>query len=137
MPGYGVSKQTHRISLKPFDGSDEWVDIRASRSGGAASRIAMAALAVTGIDPSGTPIISVREGTNPLFAMRQAQFEESIVAWSLKADEADSGMMPIDAETFENVLAGDVAEWLDGEITRYYQQRRTPAAALGESSGSS
>jgi len=135
MPGYGVGSATHRILLADYDGSDNWVDIRAGRSSGAASRVQFAGMRITGVTATGTPILDVRE--DPLVLMRRQLFVESIVGWSLRADEADEAPMPLTPDVFVEVLDGDVGEWLDGQITSYYARRRLGDDAQGESTGSS
>ncbi len=133
MPGYGASSRPHRISLAGYDGSDNWVDIREGRSSAAAARVNAAAVRMTGVSADGTPSIGAELN---LAAMRLQLFRESILAWSLTRDEADTEPMPLNDTSFEQ-LDGDVATWLDGEITAYYARRRRTPEQLGNSAGPS
>ncbi len=135
MPSYGVKKARHRIEFKEFDGSDNWCDILAGRSSGAATRVQFAGVKIVGLSPSGEPQFAVRE--NPLMDMRAALFEESILEWTLKADEADSAPMSLTRDTFLEVLDGAVGDWLDAQITTYYQNRKLSEADTKNSSGQS
>lgn len=134
MPGYAASRATHRISLKPFNDSDDWVDIYAGRTSGADTRVQSAVMELAGTDATGRPIISARVHLDD---MRSQLFVESIVAWSLKADDADDGPMPLNRTVFDTVLGDRVAAWLDGEISRYYANRRLSEEQQGNSSGNS
>ncbi|SRR5579885_398876 len=133
MPSYTTSARRHRISLKEFDGSDNWVDIREGRSSRAAARINSAGIELTGLSLDGRPNISTKFDLNE---MRVALFEESIVAWSLTGEEAATGALPLDRHTFEQ-LDSDVAAYLDAEITRYYAGRRFSEQAIKNSNGNS
>ena len=132
---YGVSRDgPHRIDLKAFDGSDNYVLIRAGRSSGAATRVASAAMRLSGVLSDGTPQLSTQiDMTN----MRTVLFQESITEWSLKASDDDTSPMPLNINTFENVLDSQVASWLDGEITRYYATRVATGGVTGERNGTS
>jgi hypothetical protein len=61
MPGYGANRATHRIELKAFDGSKNWVDIKAGRSSGASTRVNFAGMKITGLTEDGRPIVAVRD----------------------------------------------------------------------------
>ena len=135
MPGYGAGKAKHRIELKEYNGSADWVDIKEGRSSAAATRVQFAGMQIVGVTASGDPILDVR--ADPLLKMRTALFVESIVAWSLRYDESDAETMPLDAETFTEVLDGDVADWLDKTITTYYKARLIPATEGPNSNGAS
>ena len=130
MPGYGShpGAAPHRIDLAPFDGSDNWVDIRPSRTSGAATRVQSALLEIGGVAADGTAQLTTRAN---LTEARLVLFEGSILAWSLKADDADAEPMPLTRTVFADVLDGDVGNFLDGEITRYYARRRLSPEAAG------
>lgn len=125
--GYGASRARHRISLKEFDGSDNWVDIYAQRTSGAAARLASVSFVITGVNGDGTPVIRAAEDF--LAQMRSQLFRDSIVEWSLKADDDDPSPMPLTVATFELLLGEQVGNWLDQTITAYYRDQALSEAA--------
>lgn len=115
--GYGINRGVHRISLEPFDGSGNWVDIRATRSYGAMRRLQGSGLRYK-VGAGNTQEIDYDfEGA------AIALMATSIVAWSLKADEGDAEPMPVNEETFRERLDASVGEWLAGEIDAYYKPK--------------
>lgn len=116
--GYGVRQGTHRIELSEFDGSGNWVDIKAGRSYGDSLRQTKAGLQVRfgKRDQEGAVDFD-------MMASRLALFEQSIVAWSLRADEGDAEPMPLTRETYTERLSEDVGEWLAEQIQGYYDAR--------------
>lgn len=123
----------HRLTLREFDGTDDWVEIRAGRSSRAAARINSAGVEIGGLTADGRPLLSAKFDLNE---MRSVLFEESIVAWSFRGDDGASGPLPVERYTFE-ALDGPLGAWLDAEITRYYSQRRLPDDAAKNSNGNS
>lgn len=131
MPGYGyaATRGTHRISLEPFNGSDDWVDIVAGRSSAAAARVQSAGMALTGVAADGTPRVSA---TLDIGAMRLASFREFILAWSLRASPEDEEPMPLSDAAFQQ-LDAEFGAWLDTQITVYYAQRKLSEERLKNS----
>lgn len=133
--GYRASKAAHRIYLAEFDGSDNWVDVREGRSSAAAERYRTAGMHVTGIDiNSGT--VYIGQGGLDLAARRNILFQQAILAWSLKAEDGDDEVMPLRAETYDQ-LPDQFAEWLEQRILAYYAARRLTEEQVGNSNGSS
>lgn len=117
--GYGVRQGTHRIELSEFDGSGNWVDIKAGRSYGDRLRQTKAGLQFK---------LATKRGSETavdfdMMASRIALFEQSIVAWSLRADEGDAEPMALTRETYTERLSEEVGEWLANEIQGYYDAR--------------
>lgn len=116
--GYGVQTGTHRIELVDFDGSDNWVDIRAARSYGAAQRQKAAGLRMKIGDKGKNSEVDFDFAASNL-----VMFKESIVAWSLKRSETDADPMPLTEETFREGLGETIGEWLAEEMQAYYSAR--------------
>lgn len=116
--GYRAGLGTHRIYLKDFDGSENWVDIRASRTYGQRLRTASAAVRVQMPTQPGEQ----SRAEVDLYGLRIGLLEQSIVAWSLKADDADPEPMPLTRESFAS-LDEALGEWLAEQIESYYDSR--------------
>lgn len=137
--GYGSSTvETHRINLREFDGSDNWVEIKARRS-----PADVEACRVAGIKP-GVPMESINGVVRvtgftveqfDFLATRAMRFRRHIVAWSLKLRDEDPEPMPLTDDVFRNVLDDDVSEWLSGEIEKYYESRKPTRDFLSTSNG--
>jgi hypothetical protein len=132
MGGYRASTATHRIELTEFDGSDNWVDIKAARSSGDATRLLQSAAHITGIDGMNRPLFD----TIDLGKLHSGLFQSSIVAWSLKGDDGDAEPMALTPANFDG-LDELVGNWLAHQIQTYYQNRRFSEEQLKNSNGSS
>lgn len=136
MPGYAASRETHRIYLRELNGSEDYVDIKAGLSAGARTRTQFAAFRIVGLKADNTPMVDLT--AQPFVDMRRALFVEAIVSWSLKANEGDAEPMELSPETYIEVLDGAVGDWLDTQITAYYNQRQiTPDTAKNSNGNSS
>lgn len=130
--GYGVRQGTHRIDLTGYDGSANWVDIKAGRSYGDRLTQTNAGLQVQlGDRRRGTPSAASFD----MAASRLVLFEQSIVAWSLRADEGDAEPMPLTRTTFADRLGEEIGEWLANEIQAYYDARLLTEDAAKNSNG--
>jgi hypothetical protein len=127
--GYGVNGSTHRIELKEFDGSDNWVDIKSEMSNATRTRIKEAAVTLAGVNGD---LSLVFNATVNLTETRIRLFEGTIVDWSLKASDDDPMPMPRNRTTYTDVLTGDVADFLDGAISAYYEARKLKPEAASD-----
>ncbi len=116
--GYRAATAAHRILLKELDGSDNWVDIREGRSYGMMMDGLARAGLVTGISAYGTP----QYASIDLKSAALALLEQSVLAWSLRAEDSDAEPMPLERESYEN-LPEQVAVFLNQRIQAHYQTR--------------
>lgn len=136
--GYGSKAEvTHRIRLADYDGSDEWVDIKARRSIADKEAESFAGVKLSGGKVSLTGDMTADVSDFDFAAVRVVRFQRSIVAWSLKADDADPAPMPLTEDTFRNVLDAELTEWLSDAILRYYEARTLGKASASRLNGSS
>ena len=119
--------ETVRISLREFDGSDDWVDVRAALS--YRDHIELRAMAVSGA-------VQTAEGMHLQIDTGRAQLEllcRAIVGWSLRASEHDPAPLPVTRELIER-LDPALGDWLAQRIDRLYEASR-PNSQQGSSPG--
>jgi len=118
--------ETVRISLREFDGSDDWVEVRAALS--YRDSIELRAMAVSGA-------IQTPDGVQLQIDTGRAQLEllcRAIVGWSLRASEHDPAPLPVTRELIER-LDQSLGDWLAQRIDQLYQGTR-PNSQPGSSS---
>lgn len=126
--GYRARKDaTHRISLGPFDGSDNWVDIKAVRSYG--DRLKASGAAAMAAASSGGGALAVME-------QRMVLFETCLVAWSLRAEDGDPQVMALTREAFTD-LPEHVGDYIATEMLAHYNRRELAEDDLKNSNGPS
>jgi hypothetical protein len=109
--------ETVRISLREFDGSDDWVDVRATLS--YRDHLELRSMAVSGA-------VQTAEGMHLQIDTGRAQLEllcRAIVAWSLRASEHDPAPLPVTRELIER-LDQSLGDWLAQRIDQLYQSAR-------------
>jgi len=119
--------ETVRISLREFDGSDDWVEVRAALS--YRDSIELRAMAVPGA-------IQTPDGVQLQIDTGRAQLEllcRAIVGWSLRASEHDPAPLPVTRELIER-LDPALGDWLAQRIDALYQDAR-PNSQPGSSPG--
>ena len=119
--------ETVRISLREFDGSDDWVEVRAALS--YRDSIELRAMAVSGA-------IQTPDGVQLQIDTGRAQLEllcRAIVGWSLRASERDPAPLPVTRELIER-LDPALGDWLAQRIDALYQDAR-PNSQPGSSPG--
>jgi hypothetical protein len=119
--------ETVRISLREFDGSDDWVEVRAALS--YRDSIELRAMAVSGA-------IQTPDGVQLQIDTGRAQLEllcRAIVGWSLRASEHDPAPLPVTRELIER-LDQSLGDWLAQRIDALYQDSR-PNSHQGSSPG--
>lgn len=131
MAGYGIRKATHTISLKPFDGSDNYVVIRGGRSYKQRLELSSSGFEVSSIDENGTPKINF-----DVSKARIALFKSTALSWTLTDEDGD--LLPLDLDQLNADLTGTpvdeagnlipLGQWLIQRIEEYYQSRLTEDA---------
>jgi hypothetical protein len=109
--------ETVRISLREFDGSDDWVDVRAALS--YRDHLELRSMAVSGA-------VQTAEGMHLQIDTGRAQLEllcRAIVGWSLRASEHDPAPLPVTRELIER-LDQSLGDWLAQRIDQLYQGSR-------------
>lgn len=125
---YGMPKSPYRISLKGFDGTDNWVDIKPRRTGEDMEYMLAAA---------GVPAAAISRDMAAQMRMYRMVLERCIVGWSLKADDADEAPMPHDRDTVWKVLPFELLQYLGDEATKFYDAQVPTPEQLGNSRGAS
>lgn len=123
MRRFATPGETVRISLRDFDGSDDWVEVRAALS--YRDSIELRAMAVSGA-------IQTPDGVQLQIDTGRAQLEllcRAIVGWSLRASEHDPAPLPVTRELIER-LDPALGDWLAEQIDRLYQAGR-PNSQVG------
>ena len=127
MRRFARADETVRISLREFDGSDDWVEVRAALS--YRDSIELRAMAVSGA-------IQTPDGVQLQIDTGRAQLEllcRAIVGWSLRASEHDPAPLPVTRELIER-LDPALGDWLAQRIDQLYQAAR-PNSQPGSSPG--
>lgn len=127
MRRFATPGETVRISLREFDGSDDWVEVRAALS--YRDHIELRAMAVSGA-------IQTPDGVQLQIDTGRVQLEllcRAIVGWSFRAAEGDPAPLPVTRELIER-LDPALGDWLAERIDRLYRDGR-PNSQQGSSAG--
>lgn len=120
MPNRFVSqKDTHRIELKGFDGSDDWVDIRAHQREADRRRL-QDIMVYTITNPNGGGATTLMDSRRHFVEMLKAH----IVDWSFRQDDEDpsSPIAPINEIWLMNL--NECGDYILNEMDRYYTSQR-------------
>lgn len=112
---FARTDETVRIELREFDGSDDWVEVRAALSWGDMLAVRKASMPRATAAP-GTPEMEVQidVGARSLELLSRA-----IVRWSFRAAEGDPAPLPVSRDLITK-LDARLADWLADRVDSLY-----------------